>query len=1457
MKIKQLYTFMVLLLFLIPKVSKAQAPSLGSAASYALYSTGGAVTNGGTIFKTRITGNIGTSSNPTMPGFGNIDGNITDVSDLTLNTQLDLDILDLYAELAIAVPEFFPAPLLGNGQTLVPGTYDIAGPTTLNLDLILDGQNDPNSVFIIKIGGAFSSSSNAKVKLINGALACNVFWKIEGLTSLATGTSMKGTMVVNNAAIDLAVGDTLEGRAFSIEGAITVSELFAYLPTGCSSPILTGPIAPNLGSAGCFALFSSNGVNTNVGITNVTGDVGTNGASDLTTGYDPLLVNGNIHPIPDLVTDQAATDLLAAYNYLVGLDPGDIELVRPDLFGHNLVLTPHTYLMLAAVTFTDTVYLDARGQADAVFVINVNGAFSSSVNSRVVLINGAQAKNVYWKVDGVVTIADNSIFNGTLVVAGAINLNTGVLLNGRAITISGALNVQAITAIMPTSCAPLITTEPSNQTVCLGDPAIFSVTAEGLSLTYQWRIGNVALVDGGNISGATTSTLTIDPTNLSDEATNYNILITGSYSPTVTSTDVSLTINTFPTITSQPTDQTVCLGDPASFSVIATGTNLTYQWKKGLVDVVVGGAIIGATTSTLTIDPTVLADAGLNYNVVVSGTCPTSATSNNAALIFNAAPAITSQPTDQTVCLGDPASFSITATGTNLTYQWRKGLIDVVDGVSVSGATTATLTIDPTVLADAGLNYNVVVSGTCPTGATSNNVALIFNTAPIITSQPTDQTVCLGDPASFSVTATGTNLTYQWRKGLVDLLDGGAILGATTATLTIDPTVLADAGLNYNVVVSGTCPTSATSNNAALIFNTAPSITSQPTDQTVCLGDPASFSVTANGTNLTYQWRKGLIDVVDGGAILGATTATLTIDPTVLADAGLNYNVVVSGTCPTSTTSNVAALIFNLFPTITSQPTDQTVCLGDPASFSVTANGTNLTYQWRKGLIDVVDGGAILGATTATLTIDPTVLADAGLNYNVVVSGTCPTSTTSNVAALIFNLFPTITSQPTDQTVCLGDPASFSVTANGTNLTYQWRKGLIDVVDGGAILGATTTTLTIDPTVLVDAGLNYNVVVSGTCPTSTTSNDAALIFNLFPTITSQPSNQTVCEGDLASFSVTANGTNLTYQWRKGLVDLLDGGAILGATTATLTIDPTVLVDAGLNYNVVVSGACPTSTTSNDAALIFNLFPTITSQPSNQTVCEGDLASFSVTANGTNLTYQWRKGIINIVNGATISGATSSILTIDPTVLGDAALDYNVQISGTCPLSASSNNVSLSITPTPIAIASSNSPTCEGATLNLMAETVVGATYSWTATNGFTASTQNVAITPAIITNNGVYSLVVTVNACPSIAAMTTVEVIKCDTIDFFIPEGFSPNNDGVNDLFVIRGIQYFPNNSFTIFNRWGNKVYEANAYMNTWDGSSSEGVSISDGKLPVGTYFYLLDLGNDDEVLKGTIYLNK
>ncbi len=217
---------------------------------------------------------------------------------------------------------------------------------------------------------------------------------------------------------------------------------------------------------------------------------------------------------------------------------------------------------------------------------------------------------------------------------------------------------------------------------------------------------------------------------------------------------------------------------------------------------------------------------------------------------------------------------------------------------------------------------------------------------------------------------------------------------------------------------------------------TPPSITTQPVNQTVTLGQTAKFTVTATGTKpLSYQWTK------NGVNITGATQASYTTPPTTLADNGSLFAATVSNSAG-SVTSNNATLTVQTKPSITTQPVNQTVALGQTANFTVTATGTMpLSYQWTKDLVNIT------GATQASYTTPPTTLADNGSHFAATVTNSAG-SVTSNNATLTVVTPPSITTQPVDTTVTLGQAAKFTVTATGTTpLSYQWTKDGVNITD--------------------------------------------------------------------------------------------------------------------------------------------------------------------------------------------------------------------------------------------------------------------------------------------------------------------------------------------------------------------------------------------------------------------------
>jgi len=1479
-------TTTIFILLFFPKAIFGQAPTLGTAANFVLFTSVGAVGNTGI---SQLTGNVGTNSGA-IAGFGNVNG-VMHTSDGASGTCA-ADLLSAYNQLNADVPTFFPAPALGSGQILTPGTYSITGNTTLNSNLILNALGNPNAVFIIQINGTFSTGPNSKVQLINGAKACNVFWKIEGVVSMGTGTTMRGTIIANNAAITMTAGDTLEGRALSTSGAVNVTGVLAYTPIGCGSPVLTGPVAPNLLTTACYALFSTDGPVTNVGVSNVVGDIGTNLGS--TTGYNALLMVGTIHAGPDGSTSQCATDLGVVYNYL-NLLPYDIELLYPAQFGNNLVLTPHTYLMNAAVTFTDTLYLNAEGDPNAVFVFQVFGAFGTSVNSKVILINGAQARNVYWEINGAVSIATNSIFVGTIICNnGAIDLATGVVLDGRALTTTGAVSTSAVNVTMPPGCGvpPTgITTQPGNQTVCAGSSASFSVAATGSALTYQWRNGSVDLVNGGSFSGVTTATLTINPVNAADTSSFYNVVIGGS--PNDTSINVSLKLTPAPTISVQPSNQTVCPGNPASFSVVAAGSGITYQWRNGIVNLVNAGNFSGVNTATLVINPANLTDTSSFYNVVVTGGCPPGDTSIKVSLMLNATPTITAQPSSQTVCAGSSVSFSVATTVTGIIYQWRNGFVNLVNAGNFMGVNTATLTINPANLSDTSSFYNVMISSGCAPKDSSIKVSLMIIATPTITMQPASQTVCAGSSVSFSVVATGVGITYQWMNGTTNLINGGAYSGVNTATLNINPANLSDTSSFYKVVVSGTCLPNDTSIKVSLMLIATPTITIQPASQTVCAGNSVSFSVAATGTGIIYQWKNGMVNLVNGGNFSGVTTATLTINPANLSDTSSFYNVMISGTCAPKDSSIKVSLHINPLPTVTANTSTTTVCAG--SSVILTGGGAT-SYTWTGG---VIDGISFVPLTTNTYTV-------IGANGN-----NCSNTATITVTV---NPLPTVTANASTTTVCAGS----SVTLIGGGATsYTWTGG---VTNGISFIPLSTNTYTV-------IGTNGN-----NCSNTAT---ITVTVNPLPTVTANASTTTVCAG--SSVILTGGGAT-SYTWTGGVID---GISFVPLTTNTYTV-------IGANGNNCSNTATITVTV--------NPLPTVTANASTITVCAGS----SVTLTGSGATsYIWTGGV---TDGIVFIPLATNTYTVTGTNANNC--------SNTAIITVTVNNL-------PVAVPSSNSPVCIGGVINFSTPTLIGATYNWTGPNSFTSTSQNPSLSPATLIEAGTYSLTVSIGVCSSAPSTISVTVNNCggnnnsdlsvvktvnnaypligntvvftitatnlgpnnatgvivgDTLqngysyvsstatmgsynsstgiwtignlndgasavltvtvkvlaagnyantaviqgsgidtnavnnistiityptDFFIPQGFSPNGDNINDLFVIRGIEYYPLNTFTIFNRWGDEVFTAKPYQSTWDGKSTKGVRVGGDDLPVGTYFYILDLGNGSDIYKGTIYLNR
>jgi PKD repeat protein len=613
-------------------------------------------------------------------------------------------------------------------------------------------------------------------------------------------------------------------------------------------------------------------------------------------------------------------------------------------------------------------------------------------------------------------------------------------------------------------------------------------------------------------------------------------------------------------------------------------------------------------------------------------------------------PSVTSQPSDQTVTEGQTASFTVSASGTApLTYQWQK------NGANLSGANGTSYTTPPVTMAESGSTYRCVVTnavGTTTSAAATLTVA--DGTAPVISQVQASGITQTTATITWTTDEPSDSQVFYRRSGTSSYDQTPVDPTLATAHTVALSGLLAGTTYEYRVRSADAQGNEATSSPDGTFTTISPpnqspiaSFTANPNSGEVPLdvGFDASASNDPDGTIVSWDWDFGDGGTGSGVSILhqytavGGYTATLTVTDD---DGAL-----------TTTTATITVTEPAIPPSIVTHPSPQTVDEGQTATFSVTAQGTApLSYQWRK------NGGDLSGANSSTYTTPPTSLADDGATYDCVVSNSAGAVTSSPATLSVLDATAPIISQvqasgitetaatvtwtthePSDSQVFYRragnssyqqtpvDPAlatAHSVALGGLEpaTTYEYRVQSTDAAGNVASSSPDGTFTTVAPNEAPVAGLTADPT-SGTAPLTVSFDGSA---------SSDP------DGTIVSWSwdfgdgSTGSGPTVSHTY-----------SVPGAYVTTLTVtDDRGGTDTGTESVLVTEPPTP---------------PTITTHPSDQSVPEGQTATFTAAATGTEpLTYQWQR------DGADIAGATQTSYTTPELAQGDNLSSYRCVVT---------------------------------------------------------------------------------------------------------------------------------------------------------------------------------------------------
>jgi Immunoglobulin I-set domain len=477
---------------------------------------------------------------------------------------------------------------------------------------------------------------------------------------------------------------------------------------------------------------------------------------------------------------------------------------------------------------------------------------------------------------------------------------------------------------------PVVHKSPESVSVPEGSTATFTARAGGCKLGVQWEEST----NGGSsftvVSGATSETLKIASTKMSESGDQYRAKFSNGLG-SATSKDATLTVTAggggeAPKVTKQPVNAEVEEGKEAKFEASASGSpEPSVQWEVSTNGGVSFAAVSGATSETLKIASAKVSESGDEFRATFSNGVLPNAVTGAATLTVNPhkeAPKITKQPVNAEVEESEEAKFEATASGAPVpTVQWEMSTNKGASFAVVSGATSNTLKIASAKVSESGNEYRATFSNGVLPSAVTNPATLTVNLhkeAPKITKQPVDAEVTEGEEAKFASAASGAPApTVQWEVSTNKGVSFTAVSGATSDTLKITDAKVSESGHEYRATFSnGVLPNAVTSAVKLVVrASVAPEVTKQPVSTEVTEGEEAKFEATASGAPApTVQWEVSTNKGVSFAAVSGATSDALKIPGTAVTQSGYEYRATFSnGTLPNAAT-NVATLTVKAKP---------------------------------------------------------------------------------------------------------------------------------------------------------------------------------------------------------------------------------------------------------------------------------------------------------------------------------------------------------------------------------------------------------------------------------------------------------------------------------------------------------------------------------------------------------------
>ena len=612
--------------------------------------------------------------------------------------------------------------------------------------------------------------------------------------------------------------------------------------------------------------------------------------------------------------------------------------------------------------------------------------------------------------------------------------------------------------------------------------------------------------------------------------------------------------------------------------------------------------------------------------------------------------------------------------------------------------------------------------------------------------------------------------------------------------------------------------------------------------------------ITSSTPGATFSWTRGVVAGISNVAGSGSTSPiTEILNNTTASPVDVIYTITPSTAAGCTGTPFTYTVTVDATPIITSA-TSGSICNNTAENYVITSSTPGATFSWTRGVVAGISNVAGSGSTSPiTEILNNTTASPVDVIYTITPSTAAGCTGTPFTYTVTVNPTPSVTS-PATGIICSNTVQAYAIISSVPGTTFSWTRGSIAGISNAPV---TTNSSTINEA-LINTGITP-VDVLYTINSTSPNGCPGIPFTYTVTVNPTPpvpttADQALCQA-IGTVNVDSYVTGINKLWYTSAV----GG--VGSSIA-----PTLNTAIGGTTKYYVSqtiisptGSCEGPRASFTITVSPAATPSVGISVDNGAICKGSAISQSTfTATATNVgstspLYKW------VVNSDTVQVSTSNVYTTDSLPLGNSTVTCIVIVqSAGCysSYSATSNalNVQAYQNPTIVSLSTLTPNIEQGSSAIINADvTPSTSSFTWSADpdpDEFTASSlTDVTVTPSKTT---VYKLTILpsggAGVCPEVSDTISITVF---TKDFFMPNAFTPNGDGIDDVFRIPPSVSFSLTSFMIFDRWGTKIFETSDISKGWDGT------YNGTPADIATYVYVITGNglNGKISQKGTVVL--